>query len=102
MDGLAVNPKFPLGQLFVTPGAHDRAQFLELDLGSFLKRHHSGDWGDLDPEDRQLNNRAIRDGSRILSAYKVGEDGEKIWIITDAEVMEGVRLTTTILLPEEY
>lgn len=95
-------PKFPLGSVFITHGAHDRAQFLEEDLGAYIKRHHHGDWGELDPEDRQLNDRAVTDGSRILSSYKLKDGQTKIWIITDAEVMDGVRISTTILLPSEY
>ena len=35
----------------------------------FLARHLSGDWGDLDQEDRSLNDAALIDGSRILRAY---------------------------------
>ena len=38
--------------------------------GEFLARHVTGDWGDLDDEDRSLNDAALIDGSRILSAYK--------------------------------
>lgn len=95
-------PRFPLGNLYITPGVHDIIQFHEEDLGEYVRRHHHGDWGDLDPEDRQLNNRALTDGSRILSAYKLKDGETKIWIITDAEVMEGRRLSTTVLLPDEY
>ena len=34
-----------------------------------LRRHATGDWGDLSPEDRQENNLSAREGFRILSAY---------------------------------
>jgi hypothetical protein len=61
-----------------------------------LLRHASGDWGDVGPEDRRLNDEAVRDGSRILSAYRTAK-GVKLWVITEAD-----RSSTCILLPEEY
>jgi len=65
------------------------------DLFDYLTRHATGDWGELCAFDRRQNERALRAGERILSAYPVGE--ERIWIITEAD-----RSVTTILLPEEY
>ena len=68
----------------------------------FMSRHVRGDWGDeLCKEDRQLNDQALVDGSRILSAYKTRK-GVKIWIITEAMGDDGHRAATTCLLPEEY
>jgi len=47
--------------------------------------------------DGQLaNERALRCGMRILSAYALWT-GDRIWIITEAD-----RSVTTILTPEEY
>jgi len=60
-----------------------------------LKRHANGDWGHLCQEDKEENELSLREGFRILSAYE--HDGEKIWIITEAD-----RSATTILFPEEY
>lgn len=60
-----------------------------------LKRHFQRDWGDLDEEDKKLNDDAFKNGGRLFSAYKNGET--KIWIITEAD-----RLVTTVLFPEEY
>jgi len=64
--------------------------------GEFLARHHSGDWGDLEEEDRQENARSLEHGFRLLSAYKTVA-GEKLWVITEAD-----RSVTTLLLPSEY
>jgi hypothetical protein len=85
----------PLGKVVATPGALK----LLLEAGenpvSYLARHASGDWGNLDKHDRRENELSLRHGWRIISAYPVG--GETIWIITGAD-----RSVTTILLPEEY
>ena len=53
------------------------------------------------PTIEQLNDEALQDGSRILSAY-ITRAGEKIWIITEATDDRGQRSATTILLPDEY
>jgi len=87
-----LTPRFPLGKTYATPGA----LALGIDLASYMRRHHCGDWGDLDAEDKQANEEALKDGSRILSCYQVG-GGRRIYIITEAG-----RGSTTILLPEEY
>ena len=47
-------------------------------------------------EDRGLNDLAVRDGSRLLSAYSTAK-GVKLWVITEAD-----RSQTTLLLPDEY
>jgi hypothetical protein len=60
-----------------------------------LRRHHAGDWGDVDDEDQTANDMAVMQGERLLSAYQCM--GTKIWIITEAD-----RSVTTFLLPEEY
>lgn len=61
----------------------------------FLARHLSGDWGEVDSEDKQANDDAVKCGSRILSAYTLNDT--KFWIITEWD-----RSVTTFLLPEEY
>lgn len=62
----------------------------------FLLRHKHGDWGDLDPEDKQVNEQAQRLGSRRLSRYATRRQ-ERLWVITEWD-----RSATTRLLPEEY
>ena len=91
---MAVNPRFPLGRLVATPNAinalgHD-------DTVNALNRHLSGDWGVLCEEDRKANDRALVEGTRILSVYH-SVSGVKFWIITEAD-----RSATTVLLPEDY
>jgi hypothetical protein len=43
------------------------------------------------------NEFSLKEGFRLLSAYKLPDTGAKIWIITEAD-----RSITTLLLPEEY
>jgi hypothetical protein len=56
-----------------------------------------GNWGDLDAHDRRENQRSLKNGWRVFSSYPIGEDGQKVWVITEAD-----RSCTTILLPSEY
>lgn len=89
-----------LGQVVATPGALEALRAADAGLAlaqHLLSRHASGDWGDLDQEDRESNDRAAALGEeRILSAYAL-DGGGKIWIITEWD-----RSVTTLLLPEEY
>lgn len=74
-----------------------------------MRRHLTGDWGDLDNDDKHSNNEALacpidrikEVGDRILSAYNFqqlpGVNDTKIWIITEHD-----RSVTTILFPSEY
>jgi hypothetical protein len=84
-----------------TPGALAALEQAGQSLWEFLSRHIVGDWAIVDEEDKAANDEAVKDGSRILSAY-VLKTGEKIWIITEAEDDKGNRAATTLLLPEEY
>jgi hypothetical protein len=91
-----LEPKFPIGQLVVTPGALAALEAARHTRQEFLGRHIQGDWGELDAEDRAENEFALQHQLRLLSAYGL-KDGTRIWIITEAD-----RSATTILLPEEY
>ncbi|SRR5579871_2743665 len=93
--------KFSLGQLVATPGALEALKESGQTPSFFLAHHAAGDWGEVDEEDWALNNRALVDGSRILSAYRTLK-GKKLWIITEAADDDGKRAMTTILLPDEY
>jgi len=62
----------------------------------FLRLHVVGNWGIVDEEDQEANNLALKDGSRLLSAYRL-KSGVKVWIISEAD-----RSSTCVLLPEDY
>ncbi len=93
--------KFSLGRIVSTPGALHALQDAGQSAGEFLALHVTGDWGDLDDEDKSLNDAALIDGSRILSAYQTRK-GERIWIITEAVNEVGLRYSTCMLLPSDY
>ena len=61
-----VSDPFPLGRLIMTANAARRLTPRE--MHDALRRHESGDWGDLCPEDRDQNERALQYGSRLFSA----------------------------------
>jgi hypothetical protein len=73
-----------LGRLLATPGALARLEAADVPAAALLARHQSGDWGDVDADDRRANDRAVRDADRV-------------WLITERD-----RSATTLLLPDEY
>jgi hypothetical protein len=93
--------KFSLGTVTATPGALRAIRQSGQTPREFLDRHARGDWGDLSDEDRRLNDAAITDGSRLLSAYTL-RSRTRVWIITEAAGDDGHRAATTLLLPTEY
>ena len=93
--------KFPLGRLLATPGALAVLEEAGQTPLEFIARHARGDWGDVCADDKQANEDALVDGSRLLSSYKTS-NGEKLWIITEAQDDNGCRAASTILRPDEY
>jgi hypothetical protein len=87
---------FPLGQLVATPGALAAIQEAGQTPSVFIDRHVHGDWGEVCPEDWRLNDEAVENGDRLLSAYRTAQ-GVRIWIISEWD-----RSVTTVLLPDEY
>lgn len=85
---------FDLGHLVATVNARDA--IASTDMARAIERHVTGDWGDLCPADKKANDRALCEGSRLLSAYSDAK-GTKFWIITEWD-----RSVTTVLLPADY
>lgn len=98
---IAVKPLFRPGRILATPGCLEALEKAGQNFLELLQRHLAGDWGTVCPEDAEANNQALKDGSRLLSAY-VLKTGEKIWLITEAEDDNGNRAATTGILPTEY
>jgi hypothetical protein len=87
---------FELGQVVATPAALEALEAADESSLLYLSKHARGDWGELCPEDLEQNERALKEGSRLMSAYTTSKD-QKIWIITEWD-----RSVTTILLPDDY
>jgi hypothetical protein len=100
-NGQTSKPKFTLGQVLATPGALEALEKSGQSPAEFLARHLAGDWGEVCPDDKALNDESLIDGSRILSAYRTSKN-ERLWVITEAADDEGHRCCTTLLLPSEY
>ena len=94
MIALDFAPRFPLGRVVITPNAMQ--QVPEQDVLAALGRHGRGDWGELDEHDLKENELSLKEGFRLLSAYRAS-NGTKFWIISEAD-----RTVTTVLLPEDY
>lgn len=86
--------KFPLGRIVATPNALNSIPNEEILRA--LCCHVQGDWGTLDKEDWNANERALLQGGRLFSAYQSSRN-IKFWIITEHD-----RSVTTVLLPEDY
>jgi len=85
---------FTLGQTCISRNAAEQLE--PYDVYAALGRHARGDWGELDKEDVAENERSLKGGFRLLSAY-TDRNGVKFWIITEAD-----HSSTTVLLPEDY
>jgi hypothetical protein len=66
------------------------------DIRSALRRHATGDWGELDAEDQLANENALLRGDRLFSVYH-SATRVKFYVITEWD-----RSVTTVLLPEDY
>ncbi len=86
---------FALGQVVSTPKVLAFAEKYKIDLFQLLYRHQTGDWGNLDEQDKESNEEALINNTRIFSSYSIAED--KIWLITEAD-----RSLTTFLMPSDY
>lgn len=91
----------PLGFMVVQLGmiCASRRVTMELDkhqVNDLLRRHMIGDWGDIDGDGWERNEKALAHDSKVISSYLVG-DVRRCLVITEAD-----RSETTILLAEEY
>lgn len=86
---------FKPGSLLATPAAINYLTEHDVSLIELIDQHINGDWGDLCSSDKKLNDQAVRNGSRIVSAYTVA--GEKLYVITEWD-----RSITKVLLASDY
>jgi len=89
--------RFELGACVATPGAVEVLEQRNVSPLDLLQRHSSGDWGEIPKADARENERSLKHGYRVVSSYPVGDEGARVWIITEAD-----RSSTCLLLPSEY
>ena len=100
--------RFEPGVLAMTRGIAEARRRGIINVRTLLKRHFSGDYGEIDDEDKKANELSIKGGSCIVSGYDT--DAGRVLVITAPEsertilpdYVEGHRAFTTILLAEEY
>jgi hypothetical protein len=68
---------FPLGQIVATSNA--AARLTAVEISEAIRRHASGDWGELDEDDLNQNQLCLDQGCRLFSAYGSGD--KRFWII---------------------
>lgn len=86
--------KFRLGKIVSTPNALSKLTQEDILVG--IQRHQAGDWGDVGEHDREANELALIEGTRLWSVYHAAS-GVKFQLITEAD-----RSATTVLLPQDY
>lgn len=84
---------FAPGRLLMTAAAANAIP--ESELLTVLRRHVSCDWGDVSKGDKALNDQALKNGDRLVSAYR--SNGRRLLIITEED-----RSATTVMLMKEY
>jgi hypothetical protein len=70
---------FLTGRIYATPGVIDRLDSLAGEQRTrlvirLLIRHMTGDWGEIDADDKAANDHAVILGGRVLSAYRLPDD----------------------------
>lgn len=89
-----------IGQPTITSHLHEVMQLnpvFELEVYQAFEKYVNCEWGDLDPEDKELNDNAVQEpgSDRILAAYKLSKG--KIYIITEWD-----RSYTMLMFAEDY
>ena len=85
---------FNLGQVVATAAVSETES--PEDLQEALRRHQSGDWGEVSEDDKRCNDDSVDGRGRLLSAYTL-PSGNKVWCLTEWD-----RSITTILYPSEW
>jgi hypothetical protein len=86
--------RFPAGRIVITANA--ASVLSDAEIRTALRRHLHADWGDLSFHDIRDNERALRHGGRLCSAYRT-DAGRRFYVITECD-----RSVTTLLFPEDY
>ena len=90
--------------LLITPGVQAEARpesGNQEAISRAVARFDAGDWGNIDEEDAQQNERELEHNGRLMGVYPF-VDGTIFWMIRDRGEPDGGPGPTTILLPSEY
>ena len=93
---VVIDSKFDFSNVVATSALFNHCKTHKFPLLPYLVRHANCDWGDVCKSEWESNDKAVKEGLRILSEYKL-PDGLKNWIITEAD-----RSSTTMLFSEDY
>jgi len=85
---LPYSPRFALGKLVVESDVHDILAMNRQSLAPLLRRHANADWGDVESDLWQRNDRAIVAGHWIKSLYRLDGSSDVIGVRTNAERTE--------------
>jgi len=89
-----------LGRVVATAAV--AASVVEEVIIGLLDRHASGDWGDLDANDKAANDADHSQAEgRLFSSYATEKHGT-VWVITEDLRGEGDGPITTVLFPADY
>jgi hypothetical protein len=87
---------FSTGEIILTPGVKALVRRGYIDLRECLDRHRGGDWGDVDDEERHINEAyGLKGREKLFSRFPVAKGVSlEVWIMFD-------RSMTVLLLPYE-
>ena len=73
--------RFELGEIVVTPAASAALAASGQRLEDLLDRHQRGDWGDVSPQVREVNERGVAAQYNLQSTYPLA-DGRRLVVVT--------------------
>ena len=82
-----MKPLFILGQLVATPGALAAIGVSGDDLSTYLARHQSGDWGDIDAHDREENQLSLEQGIVGGVGVYLRAIPQRLWFVGQTTLM---------------
>lgn len=73
--------RFETGTIVVTGRAEAALAETGQAIGDFLRRHAEGDWSELNPDQRALNEEGVRNGFNVVSHYRLAH-GQRLMLVT--------------------
>ena len=73
-----------LGKLVVTPSAAKVLEQSGTSAEELLSRHAAGDWGEVSQQEREINERGLRESFNLVSNYRMSDD-QCVTVFTKAD-----------------